>query len=56
MWTINVEWKRGRERPKRRWLDTIENDVRAVGVCSGGFFFQFFLGGGSSFDITLLYM
>jgi hypothetical protein len=30
---INVEGKRGRRRPKKRWLDTIENDMRAVGVC-----------------------
>jgi len=30
---INVEGKRGR--PKMRWLDTIEDDMRAVGQCIG---------------------
>jgi hypothetical protein len=30
---INVEGKQGRGRPKKRWSNTIENDVRAVGVC-----------------------
>jgi len=30
---INVKGKRGRGRPKKRWLDTIENNMRAVGVC-----------------------
>jgi len=25
----------GPERPKKRWLDTIENDLRTVGVCIG---------------------
>jgi len=30
---INFEGKRGRERPKKRWLDTNENDMRAAGVC-----------------------
>jgi len=29
---LNVEGKRGTERPKNKWLDTIENDVRAVDV------------------------
>jgi hypothetical protein len=33
---INVKGKRGRERSQKRWLDTIENDMRAaVGVCVG---------------------
>jgi hypothetical protein len=27
---INVEWKRGRGRPKKKWLDVIEYDMRAV--------------------------
>jgi len=31
---MNVEGKRGRERPKKRWFDIIENDMRAVGVCT----------------------
>jgi hypothetical protein len=31
---INVEGKRKR-RLKKRWLDTIENYVRAIGVCEG---------------------
>jgi len=26
-----IEGKRGRGRPKKRWLDTIKNDMRAVG-------------------------
>jgi hypothetical protein len=30
---MNVEGKRGRERPKKRWLDSIENDMNAVGAC-----------------------
>jgi len=32
---MNVEGKRGRGRPNKRWLDIIENDMRAVGVCKG---------------------
>jgi len=28
----NVERKRGRGRPKKRWLDTIGNDMRTVDV------------------------
>jgi hypothetical protein len=28
-----VEGKRRRRIPKKRWLDTIENDIKAVGVC-----------------------
>jgi hypothetical protein len=32
---INVEGKRRRGRPKKRWLDTIENEIRAFGVCIG---------------------
>jgi len=28
---MNVEWKRGRGRPKKRRSDTIENDTRAAG-------------------------
>jgi len=32
---MNVERKRGRGKPKRRWLDTIENDMRAVSGCVG---------------------
>jgi len=27
---MNVEEKRGRGRPNKRWLDTIENDMRVV--------------------------
>jgi hypothetical protein len=30
---VNVERKSGRGRPKKRWLDTIENVMRAVDVC-----------------------
>jgi hypothetical protein len=30
---INIDGKRRRRRPKNRWLDTIENDIKAVGVC-----------------------
>jgi hypothetical protein len=29
---IKVEGKKERGRPKKRWLDMIENDMRAVGV------------------------
>jgi len=32
---MDVEGKRGRGRPKKRWLETLENDMRAVGVCRG---------------------
>jgi len=32
---MNVEGKRGRGRPKMIWLDTIENNMRAVRVCLG---------------------
>jgi hypothetical protein len=32
---MNVKEKRGRRRPKKSWLDTIKNDIRAVGVCVG---------------------
>jgi hypothetical protein len=32
---IIVERKRERRRHKKRWLITIENDMRAVGVCVG---------------------
>jgi hypothetical protein len=30
---INVGVIRGRRRPKKRWLDMIENDMRSVGIC-----------------------
>jgi hypothetical protein len=30
---INVEKKRENEKPKKRWLDTIKNDMRDVLVC-----------------------
>jgi hypothetical protein len=33
---IKVEGKRGRGKPKKRWLDMIEYDTRAVGVCVKG--------------------
>jgi len=33
---INVEEKKSRVRPKQRWLNTIENVIRAVGVCVRG--------------------
>jgi hypothetical protein len=29
---MNIEGKRERGRPKKRWLDTIENDMKAVSV------------------------
>jgi hypothetical protein len=29
------EGKRRRGRPKKRWLDMIENDMRAISVCIG---------------------
>jgi hypothetical protein len=32
---INVERKRSKGRPKNKWLGTIENDMRAKGVCIG---------------------
>ncbi|KAL4082969.1 hypothetical protein QTP88_023973 [Uroleucon formosanum] len=32
---MNIEGKRGRGRPKKRWLKNIEKDMRAVGVCIG---------------------
>jgi hypothetical protein len=32
---INIEGKRRRGRPKNRWLDTIENDMRAIGIYIG---------------------
>jgi len=28
----NIEGKRGKKKQKKRWLDTIDNDMRAVGV------------------------
>jgi len=31
--TINVVGKRERGKPKKRWLDTIESDMRAARVC-----------------------
>jgi hypothetical protein len=33
---INVGGKRGLRRPRKIWLDTIENGRRAVGVCVTG--------------------
>jgi len=30
---MSVEEIRRKKRPKKRWLDTIENNMRAVGVC-----------------------
>ena len=32
---MNVEGKRSRGRPKKRWLENIEKDMRVVGVCIG---------------------
>jgi hypothetical protein len=32
---MNIEAKRRRGRLKKRWLDSIENDMRAIGVCKG---------------------
>jgi len=32
---MNVEGKRGRGRPIKSWWDTIEYDMRTVGVCIG---------------------
>jgi len=32
---MNVEGKIRRGKSKKRWLETIENDMRAVGVCKG---------------------
>jgi hypothetical protein len=32
---MNVEGKREREKPKKKWLDTIENYMRSIGVCIG---------------------
>jgi len=32
---MNVEGKRERGRLKKRWLNTIENDMKAIGVCIG---------------------
>jgi hypothetical protein len=32
---INVKRKIGRGRPYKRWLDTIENNMRAVRMCLG---------------------
>jgi len=32
---MNVEGKKRRGRPKKRRLDAIENNTRAVGVCIG---------------------
>jgi hypothetical protein len=32
---MNIEGKRERGRPKKRWLDTIENDMKAVSVWVG---------------------
>jgi hypothetical protein len=30
---MNVEEKRGRGRSKNKWLDTSENDIKAVSLC-----------------------
>jgi hypothetical protein len=32
---INIEGKRGRGKPKKRWLDMIEDDMRAISVSIG---------------------
>jgi hypothetical protein len=32
---MNVERKRGRGRPKKRWLEMIKNDMKAIGACIG---------------------
>ncbi|KAL4135686.1 hypothetical protein QTP88_007282 [Uroleucon formosanum] len=32
---INIEGKRERGRPKKKWLENIEKDMRVVGVCIG---------------------
>jgi hypothetical protein len=32
---MNIGGKRGKGRSKKRWLDTIENNMMAVGVCVG---------------------
>jgi len=32
---MNIEKKREREKSKKKWLDTTENDMRAAGVCVG---------------------
>ncbi|KAL4126178.1 hypothetical protein QTP88_010404 [Uroleucon formosanum] len=32
---MNVDGKRGRGRPQKRWLENMERDMRAVGVCIG---------------------
>jgi hypothetical protein len=29
---MNFEWENGRGRSKNTWLDTIENDMKAVGM------------------------
>jgi len=30
---VNVEGRRGRGRPKKKWLDAIECDMKIAGVC-----------------------
>lgn len=32
---MNVQERKGRDIPKRRWLDTTESGMRADGVCIG---------------------
>jgi len=32
---MNVGEKRGKRRPKKRWLETIENDMKAASVYTG---------------------